>query len=311
MLPCPIRPPSTGPCMTKPPPTKTCIFGFPSTCSSHNHPFLSHVIMPPTHISSTSRALYRVFIAPNLRINTPIPLQFLPAFASPTTSSSTSLAPRTTVRTKTYTKDTRRHALSDHYVLDAAIASPLINYVDEAGKFHPGFPLIDALGDFNKVTHHLVQMAPGNVDEAGRPASNDPADLPTCRVISKISLREQFQRKLETARRQAKGQPVGPAHKNLELNWAIAGGDLKHRLEKMKSFLRDGRKVEVMLGPKKRGKKATLDEANSVLTALREAVEECKGASVLKTEGTVGGIMTMVFEGRKVDDKKKEDENTA
>ncbi|KAF2127022.1 hypothetical protein P153DRAFT_377929 [Dothidotthia symphoricarpi CBS 119687] len=260
--------------------------------------------MPPTHISSTSRALYRVFIAPNLRTNTPIPLQFLPAFAAPTASSSHSLVSRTTVRTKTYTKDTRRHALSDHYILDAAITSPLINFVDEAGKFYPSVPLTEALTSFNKITHHLVQMAPGNVDGYGRPASNDPADLPTCRVISKISLREQFQHKLETLRRQEKGQPAGPAHKNLELNWAIAGGDLKHRLEKMKGFLRDGRKVEIMLGPKKRGKQANEQEANAVLNAVREAVEECKGASVVKSEGTVGGVMTIVFEGRKTDEKK-------
>lgn len=260
--------------------------------------------MPPAHISSTSRALYRVFIAPNLRTNTPIPLQFLPAFASSAPSPSSSLISRTTVRTKTYTKDTRRHALSDHYILDTAITSPLVNFVDEAGKFYPSVSLAEALTSFNKITYHLVQMAPGNVDEFGRPASNDPADLPTCRVISKISLREQFQRKLETLRRQAKGQSVGPAHKNLELNWAIAGGDLKHRLEKMKAFLREGRKVEVMLGPKKRGKQASEQEANGVLKAVKDAVDECKGSSMVKSEGVVGGVMTIVFEGRKLKEQK-------
>ena len=39
--------------------------------------------MPPTHhVSSTSRALYRVFVLPNLRsTSNGIPLQFAPAFA--------------------------------------------------------------------------------------------------------------------------------------------------------------------------------------------------------------------------------------
>jgi translation initiation factor IF-3 len=153
----------------------------------------------------------------------------------------------------------------------------------------------------NKTTHHLVQMTPGKVDEFG---NYDLEDLPTCRVISKISLREQHQRKLDLARRQAKGLSAGPTMKNLELNWAIAGGDLKHRLGRLTEFLGDGRKVEVMLGPKKKGRKATEQEANGVLKAVRDAVGECKGASEVKTEGEIGGVMTIVFEGRKVEEKK-------
>jgi translation initiation factor IF-3 len=94
--------------------------------------------------------------------------------------------------------------------------------------------------------------------------------------------------------------------KNLELNWAIAGGDLKHRLERLKEFLREGRKVEILLGPKKRGKKATEQEANAVIKAVRDAAGECKGASEVKAEGTVGAVMTVVFEGRKIEEKKEE-----
>jgi translation initiation factor IF-3 len=260
--------------------------------------------MPPAHISSTSRALYRVFVAPTLRTTSAaIPIHYAPAFAPAFALPSANPLSQSSIRTKTYTKDTRRHAISDYYVIDAAINSPRVNLVDADGQFHNDVPLEDALSSFNKVTHHLVQMSPGQVDEVGRP---DPEHRPVCRVISKMNLRAQHQHKLEVLRRQAKGQSTGPSMKNLELNWAIAGGDLKHRLEKLKSFLVEGRKVEVLLGPKKRGRKATPEEAASVLQAVRDAVDECKGSSEVKREGDVGGILTIVFEGRKAEEKKKD-----
>ncbi|KAH7402958.1 hypothetical protein BKA66DRAFT_404746 [Pyrenochaeta sp. MPI-SDFR-AT-0127] len=265
--------------------------------------------MPPTHISGTSRALYRVFVAPNLRATTSIPLLYVPAFAASHSSPSQtpSLVSRTSIRTKKYTKDTRRHALSDYYVIDTAIEADLVNLVDESGKFHDNVLLNDALSSLNKVTHHLVQMTPGKVDEFGRA---DPANLPTCRIISKMHLRAQHQRKLDTLRRQAKGQTTGPAPKSLELNWAIAGGDLKHRLQRLKEFLKEGRKVEVLLGPKKRGRKATTEEANGVMRAVRDAVAECKGTGEVKSEGVVGGVMTIVFEGRKIEENRDEIKQT-
>ncbi|KNG45806.1 translation initiation factor if-3 [Stemphylium lycopersici] len=267
--------------------------------------------MPPTHISGTSRALYRVFIAPTLRSTTSVPLIYAPAFApassNPTSlvssSSTPSLGPRTTIRTKKYTKDTRRHALSDYYVIDNAIEADDINLVDEDGKFHSNVPLDEALTSFNKMSHHLVQMTPGKVDEFGQA---DPQNLPTCRVISKMDLRAQHEKKLETLRRQAKGQGAGPTPKSLELNWAIASGDLKHRLEALKRFLREGRKVEILLGPKRKGRQATPDEAEAVMKALGDAVGECKGAGEVKREGQVGAVMTVVFEGRKVEKKEQQ-----
>ncbi|KAL1799390.1 hypothetical protein ACET3X_003427 [Alternaria dauci] len=266
--------------------------------------------MPPAHhISGTSRALYRVFIAPSLRTTTSIPLLYAPAFAptsSPNSlsSSTASLTNRSSTRGIKYTKDTRRHAISDYYVIDRAIEADFINFVDEDGVFHKNVPLDEALSSINKFTQHLVQMAPGKYDENGE---LDPESLPTCRVISKINLRAQHEKKLETLRRQAKGLGAGsgPPSKTLELNWAIAPGDLKHRLVAMKKFLKEGRKVEVMLGPKKAGRKATLEEANAVMKAIGEAVEECKGSRESKREGDVGGILKVTYEGKKAEKESK------
>jgi translation initiation factor IF-3 len=63
--------------------------------------------------------------------------------------------------------------------------------------------------------------------------------------------------------------------------------------------------VEILLGPKRKGKKATEQEANAVMQAVKDAVAECKGASEVKSEGTVGGVLTIVFEGRKIEEKKE------
>ena len=90
--------------------------------------------------------------------------------------------------------------------------------------------------------------------------------------------------------------------KNLELNWGIDGNDLSHRLGKMKDFLREGRKVTLLLGPKRWRRVATPEECNRVLEKVRAAVDECKGArDVKEAEGKVGGVMTLTFMGQKAE----------
>ena len=188
-------------------------------------------------------------------------------------------------------------------MLDGAIRSKYINFVDESGTFTPDMPLANALSRVNRTTHFLVQLTPGKVDEFG---NQDPHDLPTCRATSKMALREQHENKLDLARRQAKG--LG-APKNMEFSWAIAGGDLKHRLSKLKELLADGKKVELLMAPKKKGRTATEDEASGVVAAVRGAIEEVKGAKEVKSEGEVGGILMLTIEGpkkQKQKDSKKE-----
>lgn len=254
--------------------------------------------MPPTHLTSTSRALYRIFIAPTLRTphhHVQTPLFWTPAFA-PTTHITP--AGYTSIRTKTFKKDTARHALTDHYTIDRAIRADYVNFVDTEGTFHPSVPLMDVLQRLNRTTEYLVQMTEPKVDEFG---NLDPEDVPTCKIVTKMALREQHARKLELMRRQAKGQGAGPAAKSLELNWAIAGGDLKHRLGKLRGFLEEGRKVEVMLGPKKRGRAATEEEVREVMRSLEEVLEEVKGSKEVKREGAVGGVLMLTYEGKKVE----------
>ncbi|ORX94719.1 hypothetical protein BCR34DRAFT_219602 [Clohesyomyces aquaticus] len=259
--------------------------------------------MPPLHLSGTSRALYRVFIAPSLS-----PALRIAANKSPRTltPSSLSLLPQTWIRPKVFKRDTQRHALSDTYTLDTAINSPTVNLVDLQGRFHAQVSLNDTLNSLDRSLYHILQVSPGKVDEFGRPGRSNP---PTCKVISKMDLRQQHKLKLDIARKQARGISSGPALKNLELNWAIDENDLRHRLKKMTGFLKEGRKVEVLLGPKRRGRVATTTECQALLAKVRDAVAECKGAKESKEpDGKIGGVVTLVFEGKKVE--KKVDENS-
>ncbi|KAF2122972.1 hypothetical protein BDV96DRAFT_561772 [Lophiotrema nucula] len=253
--------------------------------------------MSPLHPSSTSRALFRVFIAPALRA-TPVRPQHAPLPSSRAHPSLSSVRWKSFVR-----RDTQRHAITDHYTLDNAIQHPYVNFVDANGQFRNGWD-IERIS-YNRATHHLLLLNSGKQDAAG---NQDPDNLPMCKIISKIDLRAQHEKKLDLERKRAKGlTATGMAPKNMELNWAISGNDLSHRLTKLKQFLQEGRKVEVLFGPKRRGRKATAEECNKVLADVRAMVDNLKGAGEVKEpEGTLGGVMTLVFEGRKIEEPKTE-----
>ncbi|KAF2686866.1 hypothetical protein K458DRAFT_476577 [Lentithecium fluviatile CBS 122367] len=254
------------------------------------------------HLTSTSRALYRVFVAPTLHTTHP-------AIFRPPIRLVTPLIPVIPRRTIYYKKVAQRHTLTDHYTFDDAIEASHVNLVDERGIFLNNMPIEQALKNYNRTTHHLLLVAPGTVDEFG---ISDPEDMPICKIVSKIDLRKQFAKKLELKAREESGRlgTAGDA-KKLELNWAIAGGDLAHRLSKLQNFLREGRKVEVTLAPKHnkyRGREASSEECDKVLKAIRDAVLDCRGASEPKEpDGVSGGVMTLFFQGRDLSEKKVEE----
>ena len=123
-----------------------------------------------------------------------------------------------------------------------------------------------------------------------RKEPNKPA---ICKIISKEQLREQ---------ERAKSKPTkNPAHivKTLELNWAIDRNDLSHRLNKMVQFLEKGNRVEVMLATKRKGRRATIEEAESVLELVREKVGQVEGAKEWKAmQGRVLTPSVLFFEGK-------------
>lgn len=237
------------------------------------------------HLSGTSRALFRVFVAPQFpsRLR---PLHPSAAFAP------TVLLTRTAIRTKARTA--QRYALSDTYTIDDMIRAPYVNLVDIDGEYHARTPL--SWITYDKSAYHLLLVHPGETDEFGIYVEDE---YPVCKIVSKAELRAAQDRKLEIMRRQEKGLGAGPAAKVLELNWAISSGDMKHRLGKLREFLEDGRKVEILLehNPRRRGRKATIEECAEVLRMVRSEIETINGAKETREpEGQIGGSLTLVVE---------------
>lgn len=87
--------------------------------------------------------------------------------------------------------------------------------------------------------------------------------------------------------------------KTIELNWAIDGNDLNHRLTKMKGFLEKGFRVDVVLGAKRKGRKATEEEAEALIEKIKKAACEVEGTRESKPkEGKLLGMLTLQFEGK-------------
>jgi translation initiation factor IF-3 len=122
-----------------------------------------------------------------------------------------------------------------------------------------------------------------------------PGEPPICKIVDKKVLREQEQ----VARKPVKSKAPSATIKQLELNWAIDPNDLNHRLNKMVEFLRKGWRVEVLLAPKKRGRRASPEEAEELLDKIREKAREVPGAKEIKAlEGKIGATVSLNFEGK-------------
>lgn len=165
---------------------------------------------------------------------------------------------------------------------DENIQAYEVQVVDEDNSLKPPAPLSQVLYSLDRKTYTLVQVSP---PEAGK--------LPVCKIFGKKALRE--------AERAKAKPPKSPATltKQLELNWAIDPNDLGHRLNKMQEFLEQGRRVEIILAGKRKGRKATEDEAQTVLKRIRGRVKELEGVRESKEmEGKVLGQATLFFEGK-------------
>lgn len=123
---------------------------------------------------------------------------------------------------------------------------------------------------------------------------------PVCKMVNR---KEEYEKeKARKTKEKGAKKVVDPTSvKTLELNWAIdVNNDLNHRLNKVKEFLAEGRRVEIVLAKKKRGRVATREECDNVLSRINAAIEEVKGAKQIKAmEGKVGGVAMLLLEGPK------------
>ena len=165
---------------------------------------------------------------------------------------------------------------------DEAIQSREVRVVDHNGSLQPAESLESVLSSFDRQKYFLVQVSPPDSDE-----------IPVCKILDKIKAREA---------ERAKSKPVkdlSTTTKQLELGWAIDTNDLGHRMNKMKEFLEQGRRVEIIIATKKKGRKVARDEASLLVKRIRERIAQVDGAKEWKDmQGVPGGMVTIFVEGK-------------
>lgn len=145
----------------------------------------------------------------------------------------------------------------------------------------------------DKGSKEAAEGAEEEADGATSTRSGRP-DYPICRIIDRKAEQAAAAEKATVERKKS------VASKELEVNWAIAPNDLQTKLRQLKNFLSKGMRVQILLLSKARQKKrsASKDEANEVLRAVKEAVDEVPGSKEFKAmEGAVGGQAKMFIEG--------------
>jgi len=166
-------------------------------------------------------------------------------------------------------------------ILDERIGSRTAHLVTENG-FQAAEPLASLLRDIDRGTSHLRKV--GETEEG----------IPVVKLVTIDQLREE----LKTQKKVVVKQKKGDTSKQVELNWAITENDLGYRLTRIEQFLKEGRRVEVMIAPKRGGRRATKEEIDGLLATMRQTIADVEGGSEewKKMEGTVGAQVTMFFQ---------------
>lgn len=248
-----------------------------------------------SHAGSPMKALYSIFVQPALSASrTTTRPQLLSRNAQTPrnqlhkqqTRAFASSQPLSLIRKKSRPAEVREQKWNEE------ITARIIQLVNPDTKaLEEPVTRYDVLKNLDLKTHRLVQLTPDDeVDRNG---------IPVCKIVSKKEEYAADKRRKEQQKESKQAAAKERSIKTLELNWAIDGNDLAHRLEKVKGFLEEGRRVEIVLATKKRGRKASLAECEEVLEKIREVAGSVKGAKETKElEGKVGGFATMVIQGK-------------
>ena len=167
---------------------------------------------------------------------------------------------------------------------DEAIKSEDICLVGEDNKLQEPQWIEHVLGRMDRKNYFLVQVS--HPDDPG---------VPVCKILEKKKVYAEAKAKEKSKKRKSPEQ----SKKGLEINWAIDAHDLSHRLKRLKQFLSEGRKVEVLLADKRKGKKtATAEEMEAVIRKIESAAREVPGAKCVNIETAAKGkVATMFLEG--------------
>lgn len=234
--------------------------------------------------TSSMQALYRVVVLPSLSQSAH--RQFIRTSSKqpfPKTSQIRSFRSTPTRLAKTREPEPRTEKW------DEEITAKIVYLIDPStNKILPApRTRYDILRRLNRTTHRLIQF------------SQELDGIPVCKIVNKKEVYQREQKQKQEAKEKKKLESASKSLKTLELNWAMDHNDLGHRLDKVTEFLSEGRRVEVILASKKRGRKASTEECEVVLQKIRKTVDGVEGAKEAKSmEGKVGGFATLFFQGR-------------
>ncbi|CZS95700.1 uncharacterized protein RAG0_05278 [Rhynchosporium agropyri] len=232
-------------------------------------------------VFSSATALHRIFVAP-IELQTRVQFRGLSAATLQLRS-----RPHTLSNARISSGSQRRHvslhrAEKARLPRDDEIEAWSVTLVDAEGKLTEPQPTRQILDSIDRKISTLVMVVPG---EAGVP--------PICKIRDKKQMREAEKAKVKAAR------GSGTTQKTMELNWAIGKNDLGHRMDKLKGWMEKGWKVEVVLAGKRKGKKATEEEAEALVAHIRGIMNEVGGRENKVVEGKILGQMTLYLEGKK------------
>lgn len=258
------------------------------------------VVAHSFHLLSTAEALQRVFLPslrPDLRITAPrnVPIHRLPI--TPRRHATFPLNVKSKIPTQTPdTGPPRDEAIGPQQIL--------VQVVDPNGSLQRPCSLQDTLASMDRKLNFLVHVGdrihPRYANEPG-PEEGQPdtrPKIPVCKIISKRNFR------LAEATKHKPKKNAATSSKELEVHWTMAPNDLKHKLERLKEFLDQGRRVEVVIGKKRKGwkdkKEASDEAANHILKQIRDCVAEVEGAREWKEmDGQLRGGLVMFFEAKR------------
>jgi len=242
-----------------------------------------------SHTISPMKALYSIFVQPTLTTSRP-QLRILTRNATARTATPPTRRAFTTTQPLHLSKkkpvrvaEVREHKWNEEITASIIqLVNPETNALDEPTTRY------DILNTLDLKTHRLVQLT----EDRHQP-------YPVCKIVSKKEEYAAEKRRKDQQKEIKQAAAKERSVKTLELNWAIDGNDLAHRLEKVRAFLEEGRKVEIVLAAKKRGRKASKEECEEVLEKIRGVADGVTGAKEAKPmEGAVGGFATMVWQGK-------------
>ena len=126
---------------------------------------------------------------------------------------------------------------------------------------------------------------------------NKPDDSDT--VIVKLVDKEEYRRSARERKKERKKSLEKPSLKQIEMAWTITENDLNHKFRQLEGFIEKKKKVEIMIAPKRKSRKATTEEAATLVQNIRNRLAEVN-ARETKTEGNLMGLMTMFVQFKPV-----------